>query len=56
MQPDGEDLADLCRLVAQGLVRIVPLIRDVLPVSEADDVYEVMRDSPNELYGTVFVW
>jgi 2-desacetyl-2-hydroxyethyl bacteriochlorophyllide A dehydrogenase len=53
---DGDDLGNLCRLVARGQVRIGPLIRDVLPVAEAKRIYDTLRDEPNKLLGTVFVW
>ena len=53
---DRDDLENLCRLVDQGLVKIAPLIRDVVPVSEAKRIYDTLRDNPNELLGTVFVW
>ena len=52
----GDDLYNLCRLVVQGMVQIGPLIRDIVPVSEADRIYEALRDRPHELLGTVFVW
>ena len=53
---DRDDLANLCRLVDRGLVRIAPLIRDVVPVSEAKRIYDTLRDNPTELLGTVFEW
>ena len=53
---DRDDLQNLCRLVDRGLVKIAPLIRDVVPVSEAKRIYDTLRDNPNELLGTVFVW
>jgi 2-desacetyl-2-hydroxyethyl bacteriochlorophyllide A dehydrogenase len=53
---DNSDLANLCRLAARGEVRIAPLLQDVVPVAEAREVYEVLRDTPNRLGGTVFVW
>ena len=53
---DRDDLQNLCRLVNRGLVKIAPLIRDVVPVSEAKRIYDTLRDNPNELLGTVFVW
>ena len=53
---DRDDLQNLCRLVDRGLVKIAPLIRDVVPVSEAKRIYDTLRDTPNELLGTVFVW
>ncbi len=53
---DRSDLENLTRLVAQGLVRIGPVIRGVVPVSEAKAIYDTLRDRPSELLGTVFVW
>ena len=53
---DRDDLQNLCRLVNRGLVKIAPLIRDVVPVSEAKRIYDTLRDNPAELLGTVFVW
>ena len=53
---DRDDLENLCRLVDRGLVKIAPLIRDVVPVSEAKRIYDTLRDNPTELLGTVFVW
>ena len=53
---DRDDLANLCRLVDRGLVKIAPLIRDVVPVSEAKRIYDTLRDNPTELLGTVFAW
>ena len=53
---DRDDLANFCRLLARGMVKIAPLIRDVVPVSEAGRIYDMLRDTPAELHGTVFVW
>ena len=53
---DRDDLENLCRLVDRGLVKIAPLIRDVVSVSEAKRIYDTLRDNPTELLGTVFVW
>ena len=53
---DRDDLENLCRLVDRGLVKIAPLIRDVVPVSKAKRIYDTLRDNPTELLGTVFVW
>ena len=53
---DRDDLENLCRLVDRGLVKIAPLIHDVVPVSEAKRIYDTLRDNPTELLGTVFVW
>ena len=51
-----DDLDNLCRFVSQGLVDIGILIRDVVPVSDAKRIYDTLRDAPQELLGTVFVW
>ena len=53
---DRDDLANLCRLVQRGMVRIGPLIRNVVSVNEAASTYDTLRDRPSELLGTVFVW
>ena len=50
------DLANVCRLVARGVVQIAPLLRAVVPVWEADAIYNTLRDKPNQLLGTVFDW
>ena len=53
---DRDDLQNLCRLVACGLVKIGPLVRDVVPVTEAGQIYAKLRDHPSQLMGTVFEW
>jgi len=53
---DKGDLAELCRLVERGLVRIGPLIREVVCVEEAPRIYDTLRDAPSQLLGTVFFW
>lgn len=53
---DNADLANLCRLVARGMVKVQPIIRDVVPAEEAKGIYDKLRDVPNELLGTVFEW
>lgn len=53
---DRDDLHNTCRLVARGLIKIGPLIRDVVPVSDAKKVYDTLRDAPDQLMGTVFAW
>ena len=51
-----DDLTNLCRLVVQSLVQSSPLIRDVVPLDEADRIYEALRDRPHELSGTASDW
>ena len=53
---DRDDLANLCWLIRRGLVDIAPLLQDVVPVVEAQRVYDTLRDAPHELSGTVFDW
>lgn len=53
---DRNDIENLCRLVTRGIVKIGSLIRDVVPVSEAGRIYDKLRDTPDKLHGTVFVW
>jgi len=53
---DNDDLANLCRLVARGKVRIKPLLKDVVPVADCKPIYDMLRDTPDRLLGTVFVW
>ncbi|MDE0299654.1 MAG: zinc-binding alcohol dehydrogenase [Candidatus Poribacteria bacterium] len=53
---DNSDLYHMCRLVSKGMIRIAPLIQDVVPVSEANGVYDTLRDEPRKLLGTVFDW
>ena len=53
---DRDDLRNLCRLVGRGLVRIEPLIQDVVPAAEAPPIYATLRDDSSKLMGTVFQW
>ncbi|MYH12330.1 MAG: hypothetical protein F4191_05765 [Rhodothermaceae bacterium] len=53
---DRDDLTNLCRLVRRGLVDIAPLLQEVVPVTEAQRIYDTLRDAPHELSGTVFIW
>lgn len=53
---DRDDLAALIPLVRGGAVRVGPLLRDVVPVAEATAFYDRLRDRPQTLLGTVFIW
>lgn len=53
---DNSDLANLCRLVAKGQVVLRPYLKDVVPVENAEAIYNTLRDNPQELFGTVFEW
>ena len=52
----NDDLANICRLVKRGMVKIGPLIQDVVPAAQAKHIYDILRDEPNKLRGTVFTW
>ena len=53
---DRDDLRNLCRLVGRGLVRVEPLIQDVVSPHEAPRIYATLRDDSSQLMGTVFRW
>lgn len=53
---DNSDLANLCRLVVNGAVKIGPLLQQVVPVESAAGIYDTLRDTPNRLGGIVFEW
>ena len=53
---DQDDLDNLCHLVGRGLVQLQPLLRDIVPVTEAARLYDTLRDAPRTLLGTVFDW
>ena len=53
---DRDDLANLCHLVSRDMVKIGPLISNVVSVNEANRIYNTLRDNPSELLGTVFEW
>jgi threonine dehydrogenase-like Zn-dependent dehydrogenase len=50
------DLEQVIRLIAKGTIRVRPLIKDLVPVTQAQRIYDTLRDRPNELGGTVFRW
>ena len=53
---DKDDLTNLQRLTAKGELNIAPLIKDVVPIASAQQIYDRLRDQPQELLGTVFDW
>ena len=53
---DNSDLYHMCRFVSKGIIQIGPLVQDVLPVAEANGIYDTLRDEPYKLLGTVFDW
>ena len=53
---DQCDLDNVVRLVQKGTIRIKPLITRVVPFAEAPAVFEILRDDPLSLMGTVIDW
>lgn len=51
-----DDLENLARLHRRGSINLTSLIQDVAPAEEAEHIYDTLRDSPNDLLGTVFSW
>lgn len=51
-----DDLQQVARLVAEGTIRVAPLLRDVVGCEAAKDIYDRLRDDPQGLLGTVFDW
>jgi len=51
---DQVDLDQVARLLVRGDIRTRPLIRQVVPFSEAPGVYDTLRDDPGQLLGAVF--
>lgn len=46
------DLENVCHLVDCGRLAVGPLVKDVVPVAEADRIFATLRDRPRELMGT----
>ena len=53
---DNSDLAEVTRLVGDGVIVVGPLIQDVVAPDQSKRIYDALRDEPNTLMGTVFDW
>lgn len=53
---DNDDLAELTAMVAAGKVQIGPLIQRVVAAKDCAEVYDTLRDAPDQLLGCVFDW
>jgi 2-desacetyl-2-hydroxyethyl bacteriochlorophyllide A dehydrogenase len=49
-------LRKVTELVRTGVLHIRPLIKDVVPIEEALDIYTQLYEKPSSLFGTVFKW
>ena len=53
---DQHALDTVLRLMVKGIIKTKPLITKLVPFDEAPAMFEVMRDHPEELFGTVIDW
>jgi len=51
---DQADLEQVVTLVGRGAIRIRPLIRDVVPLTQAVRIFDILRDNRSQLLGTIF--
>jgi len=51
-----DDLDQLLRLAIKGVIRLKELVRDVVPIDQAIEIYDTLRDNKRKLLGTVFDW
>jgi len=52
----ADDLRNVCRLTAEGALKIAPIIQDVVRAEHAIAIYDTLRDTPAKLFGVVFDW
>lgn len=53
---EAGDLRLVCKLAAEGILKISPVIQDVVGIGGATSIYDRLRDDPSSLLGTVFDW
>jgi 2-desacetyl-2-hydroxyethyl bacteriochlorophyllide A dehydrogenase len=51
-----DDLQQVCRFTAEGLLKIDPIIQDEVKIDQAVAIYDKLRDNPTDLFGVVFDW
>lgn len=51
-----DDLQQVCRFTAEGMLKIGPVLQDVVKVEKAIAIYDTLRDNPDNLFGVVFDW
>ncbi len=51
-----DDLAIIMHFLRQGIMKISPMITHRVPITDAPDIYDIMRDNPSQLLGVVFDW
>lgn len=53
---DQADLDAALEMHRAGTLKLAPLVRDVVPVSDAPEIYSRLRDEPASLLGTIFTF
>ena len=53
---ESDDLQQVCRLTAEGVLKIGPVIQAVVKAEKAVAIYDTLRDNPASLFGVVFDW
>lgn len=51
-----DDLEQTCRLVAEGVILLAPVVKDVIPYDQAPAFFDRLRDNPASTFGTVIDW
>ncbi|HGE71528.1 TPA: zinc-binding alcohol dehydrogenase [Candidatus Poribacteria bacterium] len=51
-----DDLAIIMHFLRQGIMKISPMITHRVPITDAPNIYGIMRDNPSQLLGVVFDW
>ncbi len=51
-----DDLRVLINCIQRGLIEPEAIVSHRPPISEAPDIYAVMRDKPSDLFGVIFHW
>jgi 2-desacetyl-2-hydroxyethyl bacteriochlorophyllide A dehydrogenase len=51
-----DDLVIIMHFLRQGIMKIEPMITHKVPITDAPNIYGIMRDNPSQLLGAVFNW
>jgi 2-desacetyl-2-hydroxyethyl bacteriochlorophyllide A dehydrogenase len=51
-----DDLAIIIHFLRQGIMKLEPIITHKAPITEAPNIYGIMRDNPSQLLGVIFNW
>jgi len=51
-----DDLRVILHFLSSGVMKLEPLVSHRVPVTEAPNIYGIMRDEPRDLLGVIFNW